>query len=95
MKRVVGLLFALTCANAQTTLKSGTNMGMAIAVIEQGKDAYFDSITKLINNVPLPDVYSPDGKGYMLENSFELNERTSDVTFTTDVAKNAVVLTCN
>ena len=95
MKRVVGLLFALTCANAQTTLKSGTNMGMAIAVIEQGKDAYFDSITKLINNVPLPDVYSPDGKGYMLENSFELNERTSDVMFTTDVAKNAVVLTCN
>ena len=51
MKRVVGLLFALTCANAQTTLKSGTNMGMAIAVIEQGKDAYFDSITK--SPVPL------------------------------------------
>jgi hypothetical protein len=46
---------------------------MAISILEQGKDAYFDSVMRLINNVPLPDIYSPDGKGYMLENSFVLN----------------------
>ena len=67
---------------------------MAISVIEQGKDAYFDSIVKIINNVQLPDVFAPNGKGYMLENRFVLLERTSDVEFTTDIVNNAVVLTC-
>ena len=67
---------------------------MAIDIIEQGKDAYFDTIMKLINNVQIPDIYSPDGKGYMLDNKFVLMERTANVEFTTDIEKNAVVLTC-
>lgn len=49
---------------------------------------------RLINNVPLPDIYSPDGKGYMLENSFVLNQRTENVQFSTDTTNNAVVFTC-
>lgn len=49
----------------------------------------------LINSVPLPDIYSPDGKGYMLENSFVLTGRSSDVNFWSDPAKNAVVFTSN
>lgn len=95
MKSVLAVLLAFTCVGAQTNIKPGIKTGMAISILEQGKDAYFNSIMKLINNVPLPDIYSPDGKGYMLENSFELTGRLSDVNFWADSANNAVVFTCN
>jgi hypothetical protein len=73
MKSIICLLLAFTLTNAQATFKAGVKTGMAISILEQGKNAYFDSVMKLINNVPIPDIYSPDGKGYMLENSFVLN----------------------
>jgi hypothetical protein len=94
MKCLLATLLTFACTSAQTSVKSGVKTGMAIAILEQGKDAYFDSIMNLINNVPLPDVYSPDGKGYMLENSFQLTGRSSDVNFWTDSTKNAVVFSC-
>ena len=73
MNRVLSLLIAFTLTNAQAAFKAGVKTGIAISILEQGKNAYFDTVMKLINNVPIPDIYSPDGKGYLLENSFVLN----------------------
>ena len=70
---------------------SGVKNSLDIAVIEQAKDVYFDSIVKLINNLALPDIYLPDDKGYMLDNRFVLIESASDVQFTTKPTENAVI----
>jgi hypothetical protein len=45
----------------------------------------------LINNLDLPDLEDADGN-YLKENTFEIIESTKYVEFTTDVAKNAVIL---
>jgi UDP-2,3-diacylglucosamine pyrophosphatase LpxH len=60
------LLLAFSLTNAQATFKAGVKTGIAISILEQGKNAYFDSVMKLINNVPIPDIYSPDGKRYLV-----------------------------
>ena len=49
---------------------------------------------KLINNISIPDIESPDGKGYLHNNSFVYSERDDNVIFSTDVTNNAIVLTC-
>ena len=58
---------------------AGVKNSLAISVVEQAKDVYFDEIVKLINNVELPDIYLPDDKGYMLGNKFVLIEDSNDV----------------
>ncbi len=60
-------------------------------MLEQAKDVYFQEILKLINNLELPDLEDADGN-YLKENTFEIIESTKYVEFTTDVAKNAVIL---
>ena len=67
---------------------------MDIAVLEQAKDVWFDKIVEIVNTIQLPDLYGD--KNHFLEgNHFYLNQRTSDVTITPDVANNAIVLKCN
>ena len=46
-----------------------------------------------MNNLTIPDFYQ-DKNHYLVGNHFYLNERTSDVTITTDVKNNAMVLKC-
>jgi len=70
---------------------AGVKNSLDIAVIEQAKDVYFAEIVKLINHFELPDIYSLDGKGYMLDNQFVLLSSVEDVIFTTDVSENAVI----
>ena len=61
--------------------------------MEQAKDVYFDEIMKLISNVAIPDLEDADGN-YLRDNTFTLEDRVDKVEFTTDVANNAIVLTC-
>ena len=84
---IIGSLTA-TCVSAYS---NGVKNSLDIAVIEQAKDVYFDEIVKLIDNLTLPDYYFDGNKGYMIENSFVLNETPDDVTFTTDSQANAII----
>lgn len=89
-------LLVASCASLSATvfgsvLKAGLKTSLDLAVIEQAKDVYFQEILKLINNIDLPDIEDEDGN-YMKENTFEILEQTDKCEFTTDVAKNAVVL---
>jgi len=89
--------FAVACTQAVYALantKSGFKASMDIDVIEQAKDVYFDWIIQTVNSLEIPDFYD-DSNHYLKGNHFYLNERTSDVTITTDVAKNALVLRCD
>ena len=67
---------------------------MDIDIISQAKDVYFDSMIRVLNNLQIPDFYQ-DKNHYMTGNSFQINERTEDVTIYTDVNKNAVVFKCS
>jgi len=42
-------------------LKAGLKTAIDISIIEQAKDAYFQEILKLINNIDLPDLEDGDG----------------------------------
>ena len=79
---------------AQQTFMPGVKSAMDISVIQQGKDTYFDSVMKLVNNIKIPDIYTPDGKGYFKSNSFVYTERDDMVKFSPDILNNAMVLTC-
>jgi hypothetical protein len=72
-------------------LKAGLKTAIDISIIEQAKDAYFQEILKLINNLDLPDLEDGDGN-YLRQNTFEIVEETEKCEFTTDVPKNAIVL---
>ena len=75
---------------AQSVLKAGLRTSLDIAVLQQAKDAYFDEILKLINNLTLPDV--EDGQGnYLRDNTFVISEKSTSAEFFVDVENNAVV----
>ena len=89
--------FAGACFTAVTALqstKSAFKASMDIDVINQAKDVYFDWIINTVNSLEIPDFYQ-DKNHYLKGNHFTLDERTSDVTITTDVANNAIVLKCD
>lgn len=89
--------FATACLLAQTAFCQGiTGMkaSMDISVLEQAKDTYFDKIVQIINSLQIPD-FVEDSNHYLKGNSFVMNERTSDVSIYTDVAKNALVMRCD
>lgn len=44
-------MLAANIAFAQSTLKSGIKASLNIDVLEQAKDAYFDTVVELINNL--------------------------------------------
>lgn len=48
----------------------------------------------VVNSLVIPDYYE-DKNHYLTGNKFVANERTSDVTISTDIANNAMVLKCN
>ena len=75
-------------------LQAGVKNSLDIAVLEQAKDVWFDTVTDLINSLTLPDL--EDGHGnYLKDNTFVLNQRTDEVHFITDVENNAVILKCD
>lgn len=49
---------------------------------------------KLINNISIPDIYTPDGKGYLKDNTFAYTERDTNVEFSVDTVNNAMILNC-
>jgi hypothetical protein len=90
LSKLISLLCLLNMTTAET-LMSGVKNSLAIDVIEQAKDVYFNKIVKMIDNVALPDVYLDDGKGYFIDNKFILDMAPDDVEFFTDTGNNAVV----
>ena len=48
----------------------------------------------MINTIEIPDLVQ-DKNDYLKDNSFVINQDASNVEFTVDTAKNAIVLTCN
>lgn len=89
--------FAVACTQAVYALastKSAFKASVDVDVLSQAKDVYFDKLIDVVNNLELPDFYQ-DKNHYLKGNHFYLNERTSDVTITTDVANNAMVLRCD
>jgi len=48
-----------------------------------------------INGITIPDMVSSDGKSWMKDNYFEYDSAADHVYFTTDVLKNAMVLSCH
>jgi hypothetical protein len=81
-------------ATAQLLFQPGVNSGIAVSVIQQGKDAYFNSVMQKINGLQIPDLYSSDGKSWMIGNTFTYLSTAGNVVFSTDVTNNAMVLTC-
>ena len=90
---VLGALFVAT--NAQVSFNPGVTSGLAISVLEQGKDAYFNAIMQKINGITIPDLVSSDGKSWMKQNYFEYDSAADHVTFSTDLVNNAIVLSCS
>jgi hypothetical protein len=92
-KLILTQLVALASVNAQDVLRAGLKNSLDIAILEQAKDAYFDMILSLINNIELPDIEDSHGN-FLRQNSFEITGRTDKVNFYADVAKNAIVFDC-
>lgn len=86
------LINSVACYYDSTT--NGVSGSFEIDVLSQAKDIYFDKILAAINTVQIPDIVI-DKNHYMKENSFVLNQAANNVQFTTDIANNAIVLTCN
>jgi hypothetical protein len=51
MKGFIATMLAANVAFAQSTLKPGIKAAMDITVLEQAKDAYFDTVVGIINNL--------------------------------------------
>lgn len=84
------------CMGASALLfQPGVNSGMAVSVIEQGKNAYFNAVMEKINGITIPDIVSSDGKSWLKGNVFTYLSTADNVVFSTDVTNNAMVLTCN
>ena len=89
--------FAVACTQVVYGLastKSAFKASVNVDVLSQAKDVYFDRLIDVVNNLQIPDFYE-DKNHYLKGNHFYLNERTSDVTITTDVKNNAMVLRCD
>ena len=86
-------LFAITSTLVHATTDSGVHASLDIAVIEQAKTVYFDKILSYLNNLAIPDINN--GKDYMHGNHVSVSQNAQNVVFKTDVANNALVLTCN
>ena len=84
-------LTVLSCLAPASAYLSGVKNSLDIAVVEQAKDVYFNEIVRLINNLELPDFYLDGDKGYMLDNTFVLQETPDDVQFITDSQNNAII----
>ena len=72
------------------TLQQGLKTSLDIAVLDQAKDAYFQTVIDIVNSVQIPDIYGDDGD-YLIGNTFHVYDQPQYVEFTTDVNKNALV----
>jgi len=78
--RFTAIIAALFAAHTtgQLLFSPGVKSGMAISVIQQGKDAYFNTIMEKINGIQIPDIVSSDGKSYMKDNVFIYDSTASN-----------------
>ena len=81
-------LLITTCSAA---LQAGLKTSLDIAVINQAKDAYFNAVLSLINDVTLPDKHKGNGD-YFNDNSFHVIDHSKNVDFYPDPSKNAMVV---
>ena len=91
-----GILAAATVLMTTAWAKGGgTNSGihfsMDLRTLSQAKDEIFDQIVSFIDDVKIPDVQLKGNKGYLIENSFHLQQNNKLVNFYNDVSNNAVV----
>jgi len=91
-----GILAAATVLMTAAWAKGGgTNSGihfsMDLRTLSQAKDEIFDQIVSFIDDVKIPDVQLKGNKGYLIENSFHLQQNNKLVNFYNDVSNNAVV----
>ena len=70
---------------------SGIHFSMDLRTLSQAKDEIFDQIVSFIDDVKIPDVQLKGNKGYLIENSFHLQQNNKLVNFYNDVSNNAVV----
>lgn len=94
MKSFAISMLAANIAFAQSTLTPGIKASLDIAVLEQAKDAYFDTVVELVNNLTIPD-FEDDKGNYLRGNSFVMNERTDNVSIYADSNRNALVMRCD
>ena len=93
---LTGLLATVTVLMTSVWAKgAGTNSGihfsMDLRTLSQAKDEIFDQIVSFIDDVKIPDVQLKGNKGYLIENSFHLQQNNKLVNFYNDVSNNAVV----
>jgi len=93
---LIGAAAVLTSAalgKPVTAAGSGTGIHASIDLrtLSQAKDTIFDQIISFIDDVKIPDVQLKGNKGYLIENSFHLEQADKIVNFYNDVSNNAVV----
>mmetsp|Transcript_18656 Transcript_18656/g.23278 ORF Transcript_18656/g.23278 Transcript_18656/m.23278 type:complete len:252 (+) Transcript_18656:68-823(+) len=92
IRKTIVSLFALI-SSAQNVNPNGIKGSLDIAVIQQAKDVYMDTLLDVLNNLVIPDV--GDDKDYLHGNHVSVQQNAQDVTFTSDVENNAIMLTAN
>ena len=70
---------------------TGIHASVDLRTLSQAKDEIFDQIISFIDDVKIPDVQLKGNKGYLIENSFHLQNDNKLVNFYNDVSNNAVV----
>ena len=89
-----GAMYAIIMGASATNM-SGIHAELDIAVIEQAKDVYLDTILHYLNDMDLPNITSDDGKNYLHGNHLTVAQNANNVAFGVDVAKNAITLNVN
>ena len=97
LARTISVLFALSATTYAQVNNPGLTASLDINLLQKAKDAYFDRILDIIRHVQIPD-FSFD-QGFVNGNTFTVMENSSNVNFSTDPGKNALVfsvtdLTC-
>ena len=102
-KLLISVAFACTTAQASVKLMSlkgldipvGFRASIDLDVARNAANEWFDTIIQVVNGIKIPNVIIDKKENdYMKKNIFYIGQRVSDVTLTSDVKKNAVVLNC-
>jgi len=73
---------------------AGVKASIELQVFRQAAGVWFDTIIDLVNGYAIPDILQKNGN-YYKDNVFNIVQRVDQVTLTSDVAQNAIVLNCN
>ena len=93
---MISRAFTSVCAlvgSALATNPSGIKASLDVAILEQAKNVYMDTILDTLNNLQIPDI--GDDKDYLHGNHVSVQQNAQDVIFEEDVANNALVLRAN